>query len=80
MADQDTQAMAAQEKREAAKQDARTLAEAEVIRNNVKRFELAKQMAVEMSLESKDQADAFAFIAGGVLHYPKMEKERANKE
>jgi len=80
MANQDRQAMSDEERREAAKQDARVLAEAEVIRQNPERLQLAQYVAGEMALENAELSQAFQGVASSALRYPEMERERAEAE
>jgi len=80
MADQDLAAQEADEQREAAKQDARILVEAEIIKSNTERFTKARAVAGEMALESANQSNAFASVASGSLEYPEMERERAETQ
>jgi hypothetical protein len=80
MSDQDRQAMSDEERREAAKMDAQILAQADVIRQDSERLQLAQYMASEMALENAELSKAFSDIASSSLRYPKMEQERAETQ
>ncbi|KKN77583.1 hypothetical protein LCGC14_0358580 [marine sediment metagenome] len=53
-----------------AESDARSLAEADVIRGDSNRLTAAKKAAVEMARRQKEQADSIAKVAKGELSYP----------
>ena len=57
--------MTAEDKKWQAEQDARTLAEAEVIKGDEGRLMAAKGAAKEMADEKKEEAQAMSKIAGG---------------
>lgn len=51
--------------------DARTLSEAEVIRNDEKRMGKAQEAATRLAAEQKEQADAMAKVGKGIIPYDK---------
>jgi hypothetical protein len=53
-----------------AESDARTLAEADVIKKDTNRRVAAEKAAVDMVKKQKDEADALAKVASGQLSYP----------
>lgn len=55
-----------------AESDARTLAEADVIRKDTARLTAAEKAAVDMAKRKKEEADAMAKIAKGNLDYSKV--------
>lgn len=55
-----------------AESDARTLADADVIRNDIARRTAAEKAAVDMAKRQKDEAAAMAKIAKGKLDYSKV--------
>jgi len=77
---QDVAAKTDEEQREFAKQDARILAEAEVIKGNTERLTNAQTVAAEMALESANQSQAFSTIASRAIDYPEMDRERAESQ
>jgi hypothetical protein len=53
-----------------AESDARTLAEADVIRKDNSRRIAAEKVAIDMARKQKDEATAMAKVASGQLSYP----------
>lgn len=53
-----------------AEQDARTLAEADVIRKDTTRRAAAESAAVDMADRQKKESEAMAKVAAGQLSYP----------
>lgn len=56
-----------------AQSDARTLAEADIIKKDAKRMTAAEKAAVVMAEKQKDEAVALAKIGSGQLSYPKSD-------
>jgi len=67
MANGNAPKMTAEDKAWMAKEDARTLAEAETIKGDKSRMGAAKQAAASMADEAKKRADAMTVVANGSM-------------
>ena len=63
------------EKEWQAESDARTLVEADVIRNDPERLKAAQEKAKKLVEEKKRESEAMARVAEGQFDYPSMKKE-----
>lgn len=67
--------MTAEDKKWQAEYDARTLAEAEAIKQDETRLNAAKEAAKTMVDEKQAEAEGMAKVASGVFSYPSYKKE-----
>ena len=76
MANGSTPKLTAQDKEWMAKDDVRTLAEAEKIKSDINRMSAAKKMAGRMAEEAKKNADVLANVANNSKQDIKMDKPK----
>jgi len=69
------EAMTAEDKKWRAESDARTLADAEAVKDDKERLEAAQEAAKAMVDEKNAEAAGMAKVASGVFSYPSHKKE-----